>query len=89
MRKQIPGVASPAVYSFESIWDVADAGLTALKVASDNKAQRAVRFTFSNGQKVYFTGYVGATLLPVGAAQDKVTTPIVVTMFGRPTTYSS
>lgn len=89
VRKQIPGVASPAVFNFESIWDVADAGLVALKAASDNKAQRAVRITFANGQKVYFTGYIGATLLPVGSAQDKVTTPIAITMFGRPTTYAT
>lgn len=89
VRKQIPGVAAPAVFNFESIWDVSDAGLVALKAASDNKEQRAVRFTFANGQKVYFSGYVGCTLLPVGQAQDKVTTPIVITMFGRPTVYSS
>lgn len=89
VRKQIPGVASPAVYNFESIWDVSDAGLVALKAASDNKAELAVRFTFANGQKVYFTGYIGATLLPVGSAQDKVTTQVAITMFGRPTVYAS
>lgn len=89
IRKQIPGLASPAVYTFENIWDPADAGLVALKTASDNQAQRAVRFTFSGSQKVVFNGYVGATLLPTGNAQDKVITSTVITMFGRPTTYSS
>lgn len=89
VRKQIPGVAAPATYSFESIWDVADAGLVALKQAADAKAKRCVRLTFANSQKVLFSGYVGATLLPVGSAQDKVITPIAITMFGRPTTYSS
>lgn len=89
IRTQIPGVAAPAVYSFENIWDVSDAGLVALKQASDLKATRAVRITFSNGQKVLFNGYIGATLLPVGAAQDKVVTPTVITMYGRPTTYAS
>lgn len=89
IRKQQPANASPAVYTFENIWDVADAGLTALKEASDNKAQRAVRITFANGQKVVFNGYVGATLLPVGSAPGKVTTPVVITMHGRPTVYSS
>lgn len=86
VRSQIPGVANAATYTFESIWDVADAGLVALKAASDIKAQLAVRFSFANGQKVVFVGYVGATLLPVGNAQDKVTTQVVITMFGRPTT---
>lgn len=85
VRKQIPGAASPATYTFESIWDVADAGLIALKAASDSQAQRAFRFTFPNGQKLVANGYIGATLLPVGQAQDKVTTQVVITMFGRPT----
>lgn len=89
VRKQIPGVAAPAVYSFEAVWDVADAGLVALKAASDNKAKRAVRFTFANSQKLLFTGYIGCTLLAVGSAQDKVTTPVQITMEGRPTTYAT
>jgi hypothetical protein len=78
VRSQIPGLASPA-----------DAGLVALKAAADIKAQRAVRFTFANGQKTLFVGYVGATLLPVGNAQDKVMTPTVITMYGRPTHYAT
>jgi hypothetical protein len=89
VRKQVPGAASPAVFNMESIWDVADAGLVALKTASDNKAIRAIRYTFSNAQKLLFNGYVGCTLLPTGSAQDKVITPVSITMFGRPTVYSS
>jgi len=88
VRTQIPGLASPAVYSFESIWDAADTALVAFKAASDAQAQRAVRFTFANGQKVVFNGYIGATLLPTGNAADKVTTAVQITMFGRPTIYS-
>lgn len=86
---QVPGNASPAVYTFENIWDVSDAGLVALKAASDNKAKRAVRITFANGQKVLFNGYIGATLLPGGSAPGKVTTPTVITMHGRPTVYAT
>jgi hypothetical protein len=89
VRKQIPGLASAATYTFENIWDPADAGLLALKVASDNQAQRAIRFTFAGGQKVLFNGYVGATLLPTGNAQDKVSTSVAMTMFGRPTIYAT
>lgn len=89
IRKQIPGVASPAVYSFENLWDVTDLALVAFKTAADNQTLSGVRFTFANGQKVVFNGYIGATLLPVGNAQDKVTTSVVITMFGRPTVYSS
>jgi hypothetical protein len=89
VQKQVPGLSNAATYTFESVWDVADAGLVALKAAADTQSQRAVRFTFSNGQKVVFVGYVGATLLPGGSAQDLVTTQVVVTMFGTPTAYST
>lgn len=89
VRKQIPGVASPATYTFESFWDPADPALAALKAASDNQAQRAFRLTFPNGYKLVGTGYIGATLLPTGNAQDKVVTSVVITLFGRPTLYTT
>lgn len=89
VKTQIPGAANPATYTFESIWDAADAGLVALKAASDNQAQRAIRFTFANGQKVVFNGYVGYAGLPIGNAQDIVKTSVVITMYGRPTIYAT
>ena len=42
-KTQIPGLAEAATYSFENIWDVADAGLLAMKVAGDAQAQRAFK----------------------------------------------
>ena len=90
VKTQIPGAANPATFSFENIWDVSDAGLLAMKSASDSQAQRAFRFTFgSGGQIMVFNGYVGATLLPTGAAQDVVKTQAVITAFGSPTYYAS
>lgn len=89
VRKQVPGVASAGVYTFECLWDPADAALAALKAASDNQSQRCVKFTFASGAIVTFNGYVGCTLLPTGNAQDKVVTQVTVTMFGRPTIYSA
>lgn len=89
-KTQIPGLANPSSFSFENIWDVSDAALIAMKAASDQQAERAFRFTFgSGGQIMVFNGYVGATLLPTGSAQDKVVTPTTVTMFGSPTYYAS
>lgn len=89
VRSEMPGVANPMTYSFDNIWDTADAGLAALLAASAVKAQRAVRITFANARKVLFCGYIGATLMPGGSAQDKVTTPVVITMYGRPTYYTT
>ena len=86
---QVPGVASASSFSFTNLWDVSDAGLVAMKSAADEKTERAFRFTFSNGQIMLFNGYVGATLLPGGSAQDKVTTQTVITMYGTPTYYTS
>lgn len=89
-RSQMPGLPSAASFAFENIWDVSDAGLKAMKVASDAQAKRAFMFTFgSGGQILVFNGYVGASLLPGGAAQQLVTTKTTVTMSGTPSTYAS
>lgn len=89
VARQIPGIPSPITFSFESIWDPADAGLIALKAASEANAKRAFRFTFSDGAKLLFNGYVSYTGLPTGQAQDKVVTPVTITMDGAPTVYTS
>lgn len=90
VKKNIPGAANPATFTFDNIWDVSDAGLVAMKAASDSQAQRSFKFTFgTGGQIMVFAGYVGATLLPTGQAQQLVTTPAAITMFGTPTYYSS
>lgn len=89
VKKQIPGAANAATFSGNLIWDTADAGFVALKAASDLKAQRALLFSFSNGQKFAFTGYIGASGTPTGSAQDKVTTPLAITAFGRISVFAS
>ena len=89
-KKEMPGLASASTYSFDNIWDVSDAGLIAMKYASDAQAKRAFKFTFgTGGQIMVFAGYVGATLLPAGSAQDKVTTGTTITMQGSPSYYAS
>ena len=89
VQKQIPGNASPTTFSLDCQWQPDDAGLVALKSASDAKALRAVLITFANGYKYLVTGYIGCTLSPGGQAQGVVTTPVVITAYGRPTAYGS
>jgi len=91
IRKQIPGLPQASNYALENIWDASDAALIALKTAADNQSLIAFKLAFAGGTgaKVAFLGYVGATLLPTGNAQDLVVTPVTVTMFGRPTILSS
>ena len=89
-KTQIPGLPNPSTYTFENIWDVSDAGLIAMKNAADAQAIKAFKFTFgTGGQIMVFAGYVGASLLPGGSAQDKVTTSAVITMNGSPSYYAS
>ena len=89
VAKQIPGLASAISYSTENIWDVSDAALLAMKSASDTQAQKAMKFTYADGQIMVFNGYISAPLLPTGSAQDLVTTPATFTLFGTPTYYAS
>lgn len=89
VKTQIPGLPNPSTYTFDSFWDPSDAGLVALKAASDSQAQRAILFSFANGQKFVFNGYVGCSLAPTGAAQDLIKTAVTFTALGGPKAYAS
>lgn len=90
VKTQVPGLPNPATYTFDNLWDVADAGLLAMKAASDAQAQRAFKFQFGTGGNIMvFSGYVGASLLPTGQGQQIVKTPAAITMFGLPSYYAS
>ena len=90
MRTQIPGLPSPINYTFENIWDISDAGLLAMKTASDAQAKRAFKFTFGvGGQIMTFYGHPASNLLPGGQAQGLVTTPTTITMNSTPSYYSA
>ena len=89
VKKEVPGSASPVSISMTANWDPSDAGLVALKSASDARAQRAIRFTFSDSKKWVFNGYIGCTLSPTGQAQNKVSTPLTITAYGKPRAYTS
>lgn len=89
-KSQMPGLPSAATYTMENLFDVSDAGLLAIKLASDAQAKRAFKFTFgTGGQIMCFYGYAGGNLLPGGQAQGLVTTPTVITINGSPTYYSA
>ena len=89
IKTQVPGLPNPATYTFDSFWDPSDAGLVALKSASDSQAQRAILFAFANGQKFTFNAYVGCSLSPTGSAQDLIKTSVVFTALGGPKSYST
>lgn len=89
-RSQMPGLPSALSYGMDHIWDVSDAGLKAMKSASDAQAKRSFMFTFgTGGQIMVFNGYVGAALAPLGASQQLVTCKATITCNGTPTYYAS
>ena len=88
-KKTIPGAASSIEVSGNMNWDPSDLGQIALKTASDSRAMRGFRVTFSDGAKWYFTGYPGYTGTPTGSAQQKVTSPYKISSYGRPSFYAS
>ena len=89
IRKQVPTVTSALSFGMTSKFDPTDTALQALKVASDNISERAVKFTFANGSIVTFNGYVSMPMVPTGSAQGLVTTPLTITAESRLTSYSS
>ena len=89
-RTQMPGLPNATSFTFDNIWDISDTGLLAMKTASDAQAKRAFNFQFGvGGQIMVFAGYVGASLLPGGSAQQLVTTSAAITMNGTPSYYAS
>lgn len=89
VRSQTTGALSPGSFSLELFWDPGDTGFLALKSAADAQSLKAMKFAWPNGRKLYFRGYVAASGLPTGTAQDLVTTAAAFTIQGRTTQYSS
>lgn len=88
-KVDVPVMANAISYSSENRWDVSDAGLIAMKSASDVKGVRVFKFKWPSGMTMFFSGYVGCTLVPGGQAQNIVTTNTVFTIKGNPTYYAS
>jgi len=88
-RVVVPSIASALVMTSSNKWDVSDPALIAASGYSKKNTEVAFLFTFEDGQKFVFSGYISCTLSPGGAAQSKVTTPIKITASGLGTTYPS
>ncbi len=90
VKSSLPGSPEPSNFAMDHIHDISDAGLLAMKSASDVQGKRAFKFQWgTGGQIMVFAGAVGASLLPGGSSQQLVTTPSVITMDGTPTYYAS
>lgn len=88
-QRQIPGRSSAVSYSFECFWDLADAGLLALRAASRTRTQRVVQMKWPDGAFILYVGYVSAPAAPTGSGGDVVTTPVSFTINGGITYYAA
>lgn len=87
--RQFPVGMSPLVYSFELMFDPANAGHIAMRKASALRARKAFEFTFQNGAKMVFAGYVTMSGAPQGAANSLAKTDVSISVEGLPTFYAS
>lgn len=89
-KSQIPGAANPISFAMEHLWDITDAGQAAMKLASDLQSQLAFKITYGTGGPIQvFTGYIGYTGSPTGAAQEVLKSSATITAFGVASYYSS
>lgn len=89
INQELIGNFSPIIVNSNLIWDPSNTAQIAAKTVSDNKLQRAFRFTFANSTKWLFYGYLGLSGGPTGAAQEVVKTPMTIRSNGRLTTYAT
>ena len=89
VTKEIPGVKSAVTYTFNSLWDPADAALVELKKADDVKGTRCIHLTFAGGARLLFNAYPTAPLIPIGSAGAAVTTPVGFKVAGPVQAYST
>lgn len=89
VEKQQPVSSTAIQYGMTSKFDPSNAGLNALKAASDSFAQRAFMFTWKDGSKMLFNGYVSFPNIASGQTRGLVDTQISITADGTPTLYAS
>ncbi len=89
IRKQVPTIVSALTFGMTTKYDPGNAGLKALNAASKSIAQRVFVFTFRNGTKMLFNGYVSFPNIPTGQAQGLVDSPITITADNVPTVYAA
>lgn len=84
---EVPGNRSPIVYSFTSIWDVSDPFLLALAAFDEAKSAAAILIEFPSGMKMYAAATPSLSLAPGGSTV--VTTPVRLSLRGKPTYYAN
>lgn len=78
-----PGLRAPSVFTFDSLFEPDDPGLTAALQASETDDKRAFLFSFKTGHKYAFYGRVDVSDQPKGQFGGKVQTSVKITASSR------
>lgn len=89
IRRRVPTITSPMSIALDAIYDLTDSAQTELRAAHRALSPRAIKLSFSNSNKMLFTGYVSASGVPTGNAQGVVQTKVTIESQGLPTLYST
>lgn len=85
ITRKFPTTTSAGGIEIPAIWDPADAGLAALRQASDASQRLGFKILFTDGLEMLFFGYIGASGMPkADNATSIMTTNISVTMATKP-----
>lgn len=89
IRKQVPTVTSPLVFSMTNLFDLTDPGFMECNKAYKAKTKRAIRLRFGTGARMALVGYCGAAGVPTGQAQGVVQTTVSIDAQNLPSVWAT
>lgn len=88
-EKRIPTTKSAAGITFTVADDPALPGYILAKAANDDRLQRAILVTLSNGQKLLYNAYVSLSVIPSLTVNELMTVEVTLSLLGEPVRYAS
>ena len=87
--KRIPTFKSAAGVTFTIADDPNLPGYILAKQANDDRAQRAVRITLSNGQVLFYNAFVSLSTIPSLTVNELMTVQVTLSLLAEPVRYAS
>lgn len=88
-QKRIPTTKTPAGITFTVADDPTLPGYLIAKAANDDRKQRAILVTLSNGQKLLYNAYVSLSVIPSLTVNELMTVQVTLSLLAEPTRYAS
>ncbi|KGQ19933.1 Tail protein 3 [Lysobacter dokdonensis DS-58] len=86
---RIPTFKSPATVTLTIADDPSLAGFVAALAANNDRAQRAVKITLSNGAILLYNAYVSVATLPSLTVNEVMSTQLTLSLLNEPVRYTS